>query len=700
MNQNFKTHIITLLLKDNRLKDEQGELKGNVLKEFVNNLDEKVITLLLNDTQTRSKFFLKIKDAYVFKTNEFKFFLDENSIDNSYTQYSNQIGLASGGKFLKNNTDVVLNFPFKDCILEGGQSTEDGLDTYFEYDEEQEDYIEKQSKRKEIFFNEVLAKDEIDRLIEPKAFTNITKYDSKGESKPTKFNRNAKGTITDNLIIKGNNLLALNSLKQEFKGKVKLIYIDPPYNTGNDSFAYNDNFNHSTWLTFMRNRIEVAKDLLREDGVIFIQCDDKEQAYLRVLMDSVFKPVNFINVITIKTKIGGVSGSSEGKSLKDSTEFITSFCKNKELINFNPVYIDTPLVNYIKNYKISGKSWKYNSVIVKMNGKTSFIKNKNYELFYYEDFETTSVKAFAKEKGLNEYDVYEKYSSKIIRTTNAQSSVRKRMISEMSKFNDQLVSIEYKPIKGKNKDVLTEVYYIGEQKNMLMFLNDNLSFKKDKPIYREKLTTLWNDIQYNNLKKEGIVDFPNGKKPEKLIERIIELSTSEKDIVLDYHLGSGTTGAVAHKMNRQYIGLEQIDNQMELSKKRLNNVINNDQSGISKTVNWKGGGSFVYLELAKNNQTAKEEILKCNSLKELLQYFETMYTQYFLHYNVRIKQFKETISKEENFKNLALDRQKEIFSKMLDLNQLYVNQSEIEDSRYQLDAKDIALSKDFYQINK
>ena len=153
-------------------------------------------------------------------------------------------------------------------------------------------------------------------------------------------------------------------------------------------------------------------------------------------------------------------------------------------------------------------------------------------------------------------------------------------------------------------------------------------------------------------------------------------------------------------MNRQYIGLEQIDNQMELSKKRLNNVINNDQSGISKTVNWKGGGSFVYLELAKNNQTAKEEILKCNSLKELLQYFETMYTQYFLHYNVRIKQFKETISKEENFKNLALDRQKEIFSKMLDLNQLYVNQSEIEDSRYQLDAKDIALSKDFYQINK
>ena len=294
MDKNFKTHIITLLLKDDRLKDEQGELKGNLVKEFANTLDENLITTLLEDEKTRAQFFLKIKEVYVFKTNKFKFFLDENSIDNSYTQYSNQIGLSAGGKFLKDNTDVVLNFPFKDCVLEGGQSTEDGLDTYFEYDDTQEDYIEKQSKRKEIFFNEVLAKDEIDRLLEPKAFTNITKYDSKGESKPTQFNRNAKGTITDNLIIKGNNLLALYSLKQEFKGKVKLIYIDPPYNTGNDSFAYNDNFNHSTWLTFMRNRLMVAKDLLREDGVIFISCDDNEMSHLRILMDEI-KEINYEN---------------------------------------------------------------------------------------------------------------------------------------------------------------------------------------------------------------------------------------------------------------------------------------------------------------------------------------------------------------------------------------------------------------------
>jgi adenine-specific DNA-methyltransferase len=214
------------------------------------------------------------------------------------------------------------------------------------------------------------------------------------------------------------------------------------------------------------------------------------------------------------------------------------------------------------------------------------------------------------------------------------------------------------------------------------------------------LCDFWSDIDFQNTQNEGGVSFPTAKKPELLLSRIIELATVENDIVLDYHLGSGTTNAVSLKSNRQFIGIEQLDYGDNDSVKRLQNVIEGEQSGVSKAYNWKGGGSFIYLELAKNNQTAKEEILKCKNLEELLQFFETMYTKYFLHYNVRIKQFKETISKEENFKNLALERQKEIFSKMLDLNQLYVNLSEIEDSRYQLDAKDIGLSKDFYQKNK
>lgn len=220
---------------------------------------------------------------------------------------------------LIDRSEVVLNFPFKDCVLEGGQRKEDGLDTYFEYDDKEHGYTEKKSKRREVFYNEVLARDEIDSLFSPKAFCNAKRYESGKSSLCKKLNRDAElnkkrglpeDTITDNLIIKGNNLLALHSLKEEFAGKVKLIYIDPPYNTGKDSFAYNDNFNHSSWLTFMKNRLEIARELLKEDGAIFVQIDNSpsdlqnspEHGYLLVLMDMIFGRQNYITSMVWKKK--------------------------------------------------------------------------------------------------------------------------------------------------------------------------------------------------------------------------------------------------------------------------------------------------------------------------------------------------------------------------------------------------------------
>jgi adenine-specific DNA-methyltransferase len=692
MDKNFKNLIITLLLKDDRLKDEQGELKGNLVKEFVNTLDENLITILLEDEKTRAQFFLKIKDAYVFKTNAFKFFLDENRIDNSFTQYSNQIGLSSGGKFLKDNTDVVLNFPFKDCVLEGGQSTEDGLDTYFE-DDGNGDYTEKQSKRKEIFFNEVLAKDEIDRLLEPKAFTNITKYDSKGKSTPTKFNRNTKGTITDNLIIKGNNLLALHSLKQEFKGKVKLIYIDPPYNTGNDSFAYNDNFNHSTWLTFMRNRIEVAKDLLREDGVIFIQCDDSEESYLKIIMDDLFSRDCFMSKITWQRTPEGRTALGQGSAfINNSSEYILCYCKNS---------IKKPTEsNILKSIDATEKALNQYSYKLTKEGNRELesviedSRGNKISLFRHNEYNFEKIKSNVSiEDRLKHFEHLTRPAAQ-----QKESSLQQKILTNIDK--SCLYSVEYIPTSGKSKGVLKKSFYFNN--NILLFLKDYSNTDGKRVLRNAAMNDFWShdEIQVTGISEEGGVTLKRGKKPEKLIQRIVQMSTVENDIVLDYHFGSGTTGAVAHKMNRQYIGLEQLDYAENDSVQRLKNVIDADLSGISKSVNWQGGGSFTYLELAKNNQTAKEEILKCNSYNELMQYFETMYKQYFLHYNVRIKEFKEVISQEVNFKNLALDRQKEIFSKMLDLNQLYVNISEMEDSRYKLDAKDITLSKDFYQVKK
>ncbi|AKK73624.1 hypothetical protein OK18_14360 [Chryseobacterium gallinarum] len=265
--------------KEPNYVSDNGEIKKWVVLNKAQNFDEELIGLLLDDPDLKEKFFVKVKNVRVFKQNLFIRFLEQkNYLNDSYTQFKNKVGLTIDGKHLKQRNEVSLVWPFKDCILEGGQSREE-------------------DKREEIFFNETLAQDEITELLDPKVLTNAKRFDRDGEHSFDGFNRDENGTITDNLIIKGNNLLALHSLKKEFAGKVKLIYIDPPYNTGGDSFNYNDNFNHSTWLTFMKNRLEVAKSLLTDDGSILVQADWNEIHYLKVLLDSVFNRENFRNEI-------------------------------------------------------------------------------------------------------------------------------------------------------------------------------------------------------------------------------------------------------------------------------------------------------------------------------------------------------------------------------------------------------------------
>ena len=703
MTETFKQHLENLLKKDTRLVDEQGELMGNKIKDLADKLDETFIETLLNDVESRKHFFLKIKDVYVFKARDFKFYLEQNKLDNSFTNYANRIGLSFGGKYLKDNTDVVLNFPFKDCILEGGQSTEEGLDTYFEYDEEVSktdakkgykagQYNEKQSKRKEIFFNEVIAKDEIDRLLEPKAFTNITKYDAKGESTPTQFSRDTKinkqrglpeDTITDNLIIKGNNLLALHSLKEEFKGKVKLIYIDPPYNTGSDSFAYNDNFNHSSWLTFVRNRLIVAKDLLSEKGCIFVHIDHHQIGYLNILLDNVFGKDNKVQLISAKTASpAGFKTVNPGPI--DVTEYILFYTKNKSQFDFKKGYVP---VGYNKNYNLYLKrskhieDWKFIPIKEKVISEAGFESEKEAKVKYgklWKSIYKVLLEDFAYQNAEDVVSIRDPHKP--------TDTVKKLMIK--SKKEERLIEF-------KREDNTSMYFYKG---GALAFYSNKMKIIDGKPTITELLTDFWNHISWAGIANEGGVKLKNGKKPEKLLKQIIELTTEENDIVLDYHLGSGTTAGVSHKMNRQYIGLEQLDYGENDSLIRLLNAVNGDQSGISKAVNFECGGSFIHLELAKNNQTAKEYIQESNSYNDLVNYFDEFYTKYFFHYNVRIKEFKEVICKEDNFKNLPLVQQKEIFCKILDNNQLYVNTSEMEDARYNISKEDIALTKDFYQI--
>lgn len=272
--------VETVLLKEirkvlsqfNHYWDGETLLKNRVTDDLRSYKPELIMALLSNK-KIKEQFEVVINDTSIFKIEEFIQQLTYKDFwKDSYTKYSNKIGLTSNGKYLDYNSDVILDFPFKDCVLEGGMTKEE-------------------VGKKEVYYNKVIARDEVDNLLAPKVFTNTKKFIQNDEKSVSKI------TDTDNLIIKGNNLLALHSLKEKYAGKVKCIYIDPPYNTGGDSFKYNDRFNHSTWLTFMKNRLEIARKLLSDDGSIWINIDDDEQAYLKILLDNIFGRENFINTI-------------------------------------------------------------------------------------------------------------------------------------------------------------------------------------------------------------------------------------------------------------------------------------------------------------------------------------------------------------------------------------------------------------------
>jgi len=663
-NIKLKQIIFEVLKSDDRLwNKDKTELNQTLLLDLVENIDEKLIELLLQEKELREKFFVKIKDVYVFKTNDFRFFIEENKVDNSYTQYKNRIGLTDGKRFLKDTNDVVLNWPYKDCVLEGGQSTEEGLDTYFEYDDKTQHYEEKQAKRKEIFLNSVLAHDEIDRLFDHKALTNWKKFTKDGEQKVKEIKRDEDGTIRENLIIKGNNLLALHSLKKQFAGKIKLIYIDPPYNTGNDGFKYNDNFNHSTWLTFMKNRLEVASELLRDDGVIFVQCDDNEQAYLKVLMDEVF---SFRECIVVKTSTpSGVNAVNvkRGEQMFKLKEYLLFYSKINRY-RFNPLLIKN---KYNQKYKFE---------VVKNNDKTYTINDLSKK------FNSEELKSYCLKNSERIFS---------LEKNNKKAGEKIKKVIEESKSNNLQV-IEY--INSKNNLVL--IYDGG----VFVPLKERITNEDGKNYFGFLISDFWDDEIFQTSSSEGKIEFKNGKKPEKLLKRIIELSTNSNDIVLDYHLGSGTTAAVAHKMGRQYIGIEQMDYVETIACERLRKVIQGEQGGISKSVNWQGGGDFIYFELAKWNETAKEKIFDCESLEELEAFFDEMYEKYFLNYNLKIKEFREKVLQEENFRNLSLDEQKKMFVAMLDNNQMYVNKTEMADKKFGISEEDQNLTNQFYNSEK
>ena len=414
---------------------------------------------------------------------------------------------------------------------------------------------------------------------------------------------------TENMLIHGDNLLALKALEQDYTGKIKCIYIDPPYNTGSAFEHYDDNVEHSTWLTLMRERLVILKNLLSDEGCIFVQIDDNEQAYLRILLDEIFGRNNFVNTISINMKnIAGASGGGEDKKLKKNIEYIHVYAKNyEELPLFKNAYDYIPISDLVEKYRQEGKSWKYTSVLVnsgekKYIGSTVDGDGNEIKIFSRENAIIKSIGAIIKDENLSEAEAYKNYANYIFQTAMPQSSIRPRVMEKVSQlgFNNDLYSIEYVPKTGRNRGNLYEQFYKGENFRLFAWLKD-VSEEIDGILYKKELQgTYWDFVgETKNLTKEGAVAFPNGKKPEKLIHRCIDISTNEGDYVLDSFLGSGTTAAVAHKMGRKWIGIELGDHCYTHCEPRLQKVVDGtDQGGISKAVNWQGGGGYKFYELA------------------------------------------------------------------------------------------------------
>lgn len=508
----------------------------------------------------------------------------------SYTEYSNKIGLYSNSQesFISQSPDVVLNFPYKDCVLEGGMTKED-------------------AKRDERFLNVKLDKRDIDTLFDPKVLTNFKYIDGNGERELSANDGieffGEDGELKQNLLIKGNNLVALHTLKEKLAGKVKLIYIDPPYNTGNDGFKYNDSFNHSAWLTFIKNRLEIAKTLLSDDGSIYVNIDYNEAHYLKVLMDEIFGRDNFLTEII--WRMGFLSGyKTAAKKYIRNHDTILYYVKNKDNYLFNKVYIENtefkPLVS----------------------------RNEVVNAFKHVGIDQEKVDNF----------------------------------------------LQYINHTGRG-----EHYPLEDTWNCNKW-DDLNSIAIDSSVARVEETQVSNGENFK------------GQKPEKLIERVLRTSTNPGDIVLDFHLGSGTTAAVAHKMGRRWIGIEQMDYIETIVKERLMKVIAGEQGGISKSVNWQGGGSFVYMELKKYNQEYVDQINAATNMTELEEVYKRMYQNAFLKFWFD----KKTFERDERFRSMDLSTRKQALVSILDENQLYLNYADMDDAKYHVSDNERALTKCFY----
>ena len=590
-----------------------GALNKNKLSELARKYDAELLNLLMKEENVKNHFFTTLEDGViVFKKDVFLQFLNNKEfLPDSYSAYKTKIGLGNdNGDYISENNDVVLNFPYKDCILEGGQTKED-------------------IKRQEVFFNEILAPNEITRLLSEKVFNKFQLIDQNGQHEVETIHE------TDNLIIKGNNLLALYSLKKRYAGKIKTVLIDPPYYfnkvKASDSFNYNSNFKLSTWLVFMKNRLEVARDLLTNDGFCIIIIGEEGYAHLKILSDEIFGVDKYVGTISWRKSDNQANVGEFAKV----TDYILIYKKNSGILNKLPL-----TEKAIKEYRYSDEKGKFRRAIL-----------------------------LDKTRGKNHFEII--------------TPTGKKLFGPWMKTKEEIEKLDNEGLiywtSGGQEQPYGKIYLDNSLGQIPNDFWDN-SFGTNQRGANE-IRELFEDNR--------VFDFP---KPERLIYNLLNISTNKNDIILDFFMGSGTTQAVAHKMNRQYIGIEQMDYIETVSVERLKKVIAGEQGGISKDVEWQDGGSFVYCELKNDAQDFLNKVENALSSEELVELLEKVKKSSFLSYRVDAKKLHK-----EEFNNLSLFEQKQLLVELIDQNNLYVNYLDIDDVDNNVTDKEKELNRQFYE---
>lgn len=637
-NLSLYRELETLLRKDSKYCMDDGVLIKNKIVEDALNLQPELLKYLLSHDGLKKYFFSEVEGILVFDKMKFQqFVMNKSFLPNSYTAFKNKIGLTTDdGRFISESQEVVLAWPYKDCMLEGGQTKEE-------------------ANRNEVFWSEILAPDEITRLSEPKVLTGFKRYDKDGEN--TAFQL----LPTDNLLIKGNNLLALYSLKERFASKVKMIYIDPPYyfskNKPGDSFCYNSNFKLSTWLVFMRDRLKVANELLSDDGVLL--CHIKEDAihWLKVLMEELFGVENFVETFIWRNTDNPDSLSNKSRS---AVEYIICFEKRKnasrEYIGKGTENGDVPLLNTGNNVH----ELRFPPNTIRFN-----IPDGTYPAGQPDRVELVTEVKVSNRQNANEVVLKGefKWGQQMLDDEIATGTF---FLVKSNKF-----SIRFQRPAGTS--MAPEKYF-------------------DEQYLSKAIGVGTNEDASTHLKNMGI-NFSYSK-PESVVAYFVRAVTKENDWVMDFFVGSGTTAAVALKMKRRFIAVDQMDYIGTETLKRLQNVIEGEQGGISQAVGWHGGGSFVYCELAKSNALFMDKINAAKTVQELKVIWSQMQTFSGLNYKIDISSINENATE---FNALSLEDQKRFLIKCLDKNLLYIPLSDMESEEYTISESDKRLTKEFYK---